>query len=159
MDKAQVASILDEVGSLLELTGANPFETRAYQNAARAVGQLEGDIDVIVREGRLAGVPGIGKTLAARINELVTTGHMALYDKLLEDVPPGLREMLRIPGLGPKRIRQIHDALGVTTMEGLRAASETGEVAKLPGFGAKSQEKILQGIAFRRCARCRRSCA
>jgi len=148
VDKAQVASILDEVGSLLELTGANPFETRAYQNAARAVGQLEGDIDVIVREGRLAGVPGIGKTLAARINELVATGHMALYDKLLEDVPPGLREMLRIPGLGPKRIRQIYDALGVTTMEGLRVASETGEVAKLPGFGAKSQEKILQGIAF-----------
>jgi DNA polymerase (family 10) len=148
VDKAQVAGILDEIGNLLELTGGNPFETRAYQNGARAIGALEGDLDELVRTGAIAQVPGLGKTLVARVTELVTTGHMALYDKLLEEVPPGLREMLRIPGLGPKRIRQIHEALGITTLEDLRAACESGEVAKLPGFGEKSQEKILKGLVF-----------
>ncbi len=143
-----MAGILDEIGSLLELTGANPFETRAYQNGARAIGALEGDLDEMVRDGSIAHVPGLGKTLVARITELVTTGHMALYEKLLDEVPPGLREMLRIPGLGPKRIRQIHEALDTTTLEDLRAACETGEIAKLPGFGEKSQEKILKGLAF-----------
>jgi DNA polymerase (family 10) len=148
VDKAQVASILDEIGSLLELTGGNPFETRAYQNGARAIGALEGDLDELVRDGSIARVPGLGKTLVARVTELVTTGHMAFYDQLLEEVPPGMREMLRIPGLGPKRIRQIHEALGVTTMDGLRAACENGEVARLPGFGQKSQDNILKGLVF-----------
>jgi DNA polymerase (family 10) len=148
VDKAQVASILDEIGSLLELTGGNPFETRAYQNGARAIGALEGDLDELVRDGSIARVPGLGKTLVARVTELVTTGHMAFYDQLLEEVPPGMREMLHIPGLGPKRIRQIHEALGVTTMDGLRAACENGEVARLPGFGQKSQDNILKGLVF-----------
>ncbi|HKV84520.1 MAG TPA: DNA polymerase/3'-5' exonuclease PolX, partial [Ktedonobacterales bacterium] len=148
MDKAQVAAILDDTGNLLELTGGNPFETRAYQNAARAIGALEGDIEDIVASGAIGSVPGVGKTLAARITELVTTGHMALYDKLVSETPPGLREMLRIPGLGPKRIRQIHDALHIDTIADLRAACENGAVASLAGFGAKSQERILKGLDF-----------
>ena len=148
MDKAQVAAILDDTGNLLELTGASPFETRAYQNAARIIGALEGDIDELVRSGDITSVPGVGKTLAARITELVTTGHMELYDHLVAEIPPGVREMLRIPGLGPKRIRQITDALHISTIADLRAACEGGDVAKLPGFGAKSQEKILKGLDF-----------
>ncbi|HEU5439573.1 MAG TPA: DNA polymerase/3'-5' exonuclease PolX [Ktedonobacterales bacterium] len=148
MEKEQVAAILEDTGNLLELTGGNPFEVRAYQNGARAVSQLEGDLDALAREGKLAGVPGIGKTLAARIMELLDTGHMELHDKLLSDVPAGLREMLRIPGLGPKRVRQIHQALNIDTIADLRAACESGQIATLPGFGAKSQEKILKGIAF-----------
>lgn len=148
MDKAQVASILEEVGNLLELSGGNPFETRAYQNGARIVGALEGDINDLVRSGQIAKVPGLGKTLVARITELVTTGHMELYEQLLTEIPPGLREMLRIPGLGPKRVRQIHDALGIETLADLRAAAENGQIASLSGFGAKSQEKILKGLIF-----------
>jgi DNA polymerase (family X) len=148
VDKAQVASILEEVGNLLELSGGNPFETRAYQNAARIVGGLEGDIGDITRSGQLARTPGLGKTLVARITELVTTGHMELYEQLLTEIPPGMREMLRIPGLGPKRIRQIHDALGIETLEDLRAAAENGQIASLAGFGEKSQEKILKGLIF-----------
>ena len=148
MDKGEVAAILEDTANLLELTGGNPFEVRAYQNGARAIAQIEGDLDALVAEGKLAGVPGIGKTLAARVAELVTSGHMALHEKLLAQVPPGLIEMLRIPGLGPKRIRQIHEALGVDTMADLRAACEDGRVATLPGFGAKSQDKILKGIQF-----------
>lgn len=148
MDKAQVAAILDDTGNLLELTGASPFETRAYQNAARIIGAMEGDIEELVRSGGIAQVSGVGKTLAARITELVTTGRMGLYDKLVAETPPGLREMLRIPGLGPKRVRQISEALNIATIADLRAACENGRVAELPGFGAKSQEKILKGLDF-----------
>jgi DNA polymerase (family X) len=148
LDKGDVAAILEDVANLLELSGGNPFEARAYQNAARAIAAVEGDIEGLVSTGKIASVPGVGKTLAARITELVTTGHMALYDKLQAEVPPGLREMLRIPGLGPKRIKQMHDALGVSTLAELRAAGESGQIATLPGFGAKSQENILKGLDF-----------
>lgn len=148
MDKAEVAAILSEIGDLLELTGGNVFEVRAYQNGARAVETLEGDIGEIVRSGRLQGVPGLGKTLIAKITELVTTGHMEFYESLAASVPPGVRDMMRVPGLGPKRVRQIYHELGVASLEDLRAAAETGRIATLPGFGAKSQEKILAGLAF-----------
>jgi DNA polymerase (family X) len=148
MDKQRVAAILDSMAQLMELDGANPFEVRAYQNASRAIAGLEGELPDLVAAGQLAGVPGLGKTLIARITELVTTGHLAQYDDLLQRIPVGMREMLRIPGLGAKRIRQINQALGVDTLEGLRAAAETGTIAGLPGFGAKSQENILKGIAF-----------
>lgn len=148
MDKQRVAAVLDSIGQLMELDGASPFEVRAYQNASRAIAGLEGDLADLVAAGKLAGVPGLGKTLIARITELVTTGGMRQYDDLLERIPPGLRDMLRIPGLGPKRIRQINQALGIDTLDGLRAAAETGSIAALPGFGAKSQENILKGLAF-----------
>jgi DNA polymerase (family 10) len=148
VDKGQVAAVLEDVGNLLELTGGNPFEARAYQNAARTLGAVEGDIEEIVRTKAIERVPGLGKTLVARITELVSTGHMALYDELQEKVPPGLRQMLHIPGLGPKRVKQIYDALGVATLDDLKSAAEAGRVATLPGFGAKSQENILRGIAF-----------
>ncbi len=148
MDKGEIAAILEDTANLLELTGGNPFEVRAYQNGARAIAQIEGDLDALVATGQLASVPGIGKTLAARVSELVNTGQMVLHEKLLAEVPPGLIAMLRIPGLGPKRIRVLHQALGVDNLADLRAACEDGRVASLPGFGAKSQDKILKGIIF-----------
>lgn len=148
IDKAEVAAILDEVGNLLELDGGSPFEVRAYQNAARALNNTDGDIGELVATGAINRVPGIGKTLAARITELVTTGRLQLFEELLQRVPPGLRQMLRIPGLGPKRVRQIREALGITTLEDLKAAAEAGKIATLSGFGAKSQENILKGIEF-----------
>lgn len=147
-DKAGVAAILDEIGTLLELDGGNPFEARAYQNAARALNNAQGDIVDLVQSGALSKMQGMGKTLVARITELVTTGKMALYDELLERVPVGLRQMTRIPGLGPKRIRQIYEALGVSTLDELKAAAEEGKIASLPGFGGKSQENILKGLEF-----------
>ncbi|MDE3229379.1 MAG: histidinol-phosphatase, partial [Chloroflexota bacterium] len=103
ISKQQVAAMLDEIAQLLELDGANPFEVRAYQNGSRAIGGLEGDISEVVASGGLVGVPGLGKTLIARITELVTTGHMRVYDDLTERIAPGMRQMLRIPGLGAKR--------------------------------------------------------
>jgi DNA polymerase (family 10) len=148
LDKAVVAGILDDVGDLMELRGGNPFEARAYHNAARTIGSLDADLDELVATGQLANVPGLGKTLLQRILELVTTGQMALHQQLLAETPPGLREMLRIPGLGPKRVRQLHETLGITTLEELRAAAESNRIATLAGFGAKSQENILKGLEF-----------
>ena len=148
MEKAAVASILDEIASLLQLKGENPFRARAYENASRAVGTLEGDLDTLVRTGKLAGTPGLGPGLIQNITELVTTGHMLLYDQLQAEIPPGLKAMLRIPGLGPKRIKQIHDALGIATITDLDQACQANKIATLPGFGKKTQDNILRGIQF-----------
>jgi DNA polymerase (family 10) len=148
LDKQRVASILEETGNLLELDGGNPYEVRAYQNAARTLGNVEGDLGELVRSGEIATLPGMGKTLVARITELVTTGHLKIYDEMVARIPPGLRQMLRIPGLGPKRVRQINQTLGITTLEELRDSAESGKIASLPGFGAKSQENVLKGLEF-----------
>lgn len=149
MDKNQVASLLDEIGSLLELQeGSNPFEVRAYQNAARAVNGLDGDIEQLTRDGKLKGVPGLGSTIIKRIEEAVETGHIALYDELVETTPPVKIEMMRIPGVGPKKIDVIYNELHVKSIPDLVQACEENKVAALPGFGKKTQDKIVQGIAF-----------
>ncbi len=148
MEKAAVASILEEIASLLELKGENPFKSRAYQNAARVVGALDGDLEERVRANKLGGTPGLGPGLIRDITELVTTGRMKLYDDLRAEIPAGLRAMLRIPGLGPKRIKQIHDALGVVSITDLEQACQANKVAGLPGFGKKTQDNILRGIQF-----------
>ncbi len=148
MEKTAVASILEEIASLLELKGENPFKSRAYQNAARVVSGLDGDLDELVRANRLKGTPGLGEGLTRDITELVTTGRMKLYDDLRAEIPAGLRAMLRIPGLGPKRIKQIHDALGVVSITDLEQACQANKVAGLPGFGKKTQDNILRGIQF-----------
>jgi len=149
MDKNQVANLLDEIASLLELKeGSNPFEVRAYQNAARAVNGLDGDIEELARQGKLKGVPGLGSTSIKRIEEVVETGHIALYDELVETTPPIKLEMMRIPGVGPKKINVIYNQLHVNSIPELVQACEENKVADLPGFGKKTQDKILQGIAF-----------
>ena len=149
MDKNEVANILDQVGALLELKeGSNPFEVRAYQNAARAVSALDGDIEQLTREGKLKGVPGLGSTIIKRIEELINTGHMALYDELVATTPPIKLEMLRIQGVGPKKINAIYNALHINSIAELEQACKENKIAPLPGFGKKTQDKILQGIAF-----------
>ena len=149
MDKNQVAQVLEEVATLLELKeGSNPFEVRAYENAARAVSALEGDIEQLTREGRLKGTPGLGSTMIKRIEELVNSGHMELLDELIAETPPIKLEMRRIPGIGPKKINAIYSQLHVNSIEELEQAIKEDRVAKLPGFGKKTQDNILQGLAF-----------
>jgi DNA polymerase (family X) len=149
MDKNQVANLLDEIASLLELKeGSNPFEVRAYQNAARTVNGLDGDIEQLTRQGHLKGVPGLGSTSIKRIEEAVETGHIALYDELVETTPAVKLEMMRIPGVGPKKINAIYNQLHVNSIPELVQACEENKVAALPGFGKKTQDKIVQGIAF-----------
>src|SRR5438477_4588082 len=102
MDKEQVAAILSEIGTLLEVQGENPFRCQAYHNAARAIEQLEENLATVVADGRLSTIRGIGETLQDKITTLVTTGKLPFYDDLKAKTPPGLLRMLRIPGLGPK---------------------------------------------------------
>jgi DNA polymerase (family 10) len=148
MDKRQVATILDEIGTLLELQGENPFRCRAYAMAARAIDQLEENLADVVAAGRLAGIPGIGETLRDKITTLVTTGELPFYTDLKAKTPPGLLDMLRLPGVGPKKVKALYEELGIQDLESLKAACVAGRVAELRGFGAKTQLKILEGIEF-----------
>ncbi|MBY0528154.1 MAG: DNA polymerase/3'-5' exonuclease PolX [Gemmataceae bacterium] len=148
MDKEQVALILDEIGTLLELQGENPFRCNAYHNASRAISQMEGNLAEIVTAGKLAEIPGIGDTLRDKITTLVTTGHLPFYEEQRKKVPAGLLDMLRIQGLGPKKARALYDQLGIESLDALKIACEDNRVATLKGFGAKTQQKILEGLAF-----------
>jgi DNA polymerase (family 10) len=148
MDKHQVATVLTEIGTLLELQGENPFRCQAYHAAARALESLEEDLGTLVRDGRLTSVPGIGATLRDKITTLVQTGSLPFYDDLKGKTPPGLLQMLRIQGLGPKKVKALYEELGIETLEQLKAACDAGQVAALRGFGAKTQKNILDGIAF-----------
>jgi DNA polymerase (family 10) len=150
MDKDQVADILVDIGLLLELKGENPFKTRAYQNGARTIQQLEEPLANIVAEERLGEIKGIGEALQQKITELVTTGTLKYYEELKASIAPGLRDMLEIPGLGPKKIKAMHDKLGIDSIEKLEAACKAGTVAELAGFGAKTAANILAGIERKR---------
>jgi DNA polymerase (family 10) len=146
MDKKKVAIILEEIGTLLEITGESPFKCRAYFTGARVIEQLEGDLSAWVDSGRLKEIRGIGKALASKITELVTTGRLEYYERLKASVPPGLVEMLRIPQLGPKKIKALYDGLGISSVRELEYACKENRLIDLPGFGLKTQENILQGI-------------
>src|SRR5258705_2682232 len=150
MDKDQVAAVLVNIATLLELKDENPFKTRAYVNAARALEGISEPLDKVIAEERLGQVKGIGESIQKKICELVTTGKLAYYEELRAATPPGLVAMLDIPGLGPKKIKAMHDELGIETVEQLEAACKEGKVAGLKGFGAKTQTNILEGIERRR---------
>ncbi|HEY3762397.1 MAG TPA: DNA polymerase/3'-5' exonuclease PolX [Verrucomicrobiae bacterium] len=150
MDKNKIAEILIEIGVLLELKGENPFKTRAYANAARILDNLTEPLDVLIKETRLGEVKGIGEALEQKITELFETGKLKYYEDLKASIPPGLAEMLEIPGVGPKKIKILHDKLGIESIEKLEAACKSGKVAELDGFGEKTATNILEGIQRRR---------
>ena len=138
--------VLEQVGVLLELKGANPFRVRSYQNASRTLGGLEDDLWVVASEGRLTDVKGVGKGIAGLITEALTEGTWGDIGELYTSVPAGLIAMLAIPGLGPKRIKQFHDELGIDSIEQLRVAGESGHLRELDRMGEKSEQKVLDGI-------------
>ena len=144
--KNQIVTVFDQVAVLLELDGANLFRVRAYQNASRALGQLEKNLFELVKSDSLTQTKGIGKGLASLVKEIVMTGEWGKLKDLYDKVPAGLVEMVGIPGLGPKRARILFEELEVSTVEGLKSACEQNLVAELQGFGAKSQKKYLDGI-------------
>jgi len=148
MDKEQVASILDQIGILLELQGENPFRCQAYYKASRAILQLDRSLAEIVAAGELGQIAGIGETLKDKITALVLDGQLPFYEELRQKTPPGLLEMLRLPGVGPKKIKALHGELGIDTIDKLKLACSAGKVAELKGFGKKTEQKILEGIAF-----------
>ena len=148
MTKDEVAAALEEVGTLLEVKGESTFRTLAYHNAARALAQLEGDFKAIVDEGKLGEVRGIGESMREKITTLVRTGGLPQLDELRAAIPAGVIQMLRLPGMGPKKVKALYDELKIADLDALKAACEDGRVAKLKGFGAKTQSKILEGLRF-----------
>lgn len=146
MDKHAIASILEEIGTLLSLQGENPFKIRAYHNAARAIENTEEDLETLIKENRLQELPGIGTHMLEKVTTLVKTGKLPYYEKLKRSMPKGLLDLLKVPGLGGKRIKILYEQLKITTLKELSAACKTGRIAELPGFGPKSQEKILNSL-------------
>src|SRR3989454_3370398 len=149
MQNPDIARLFDEVADLLEIQGANPFRVRAYRNAARIVRDYPEPLAEVVRSGKhdLTEIPGIGDDLAEKITAIVTTGELPLRTELAAQLPPGLLDLLRIPGLGPKRVKELHDKLHVTSAADLAEAVEAGKVEELKGFGPKMVEKIRAGLA------------
>ncbi|HEX7124431.1 MAG TPA: helix-hairpin-helix domain-containing protein [Thermodesulfobacteriota bacterium] len=146
VSREEIARVLDEIAVLLEIKGENPFKTRAYANGARAIEAFPGDLEAMVREGRLQEIPGIGKALADKVTELATTGRLGFYDRLIAEVPRALVELAAVPGLGPKKARAVYEGLGITTPGELEYAIHENRLVTLPGFGAKTQARIAAGL-------------
>ena len=147
MDKKEVARIFEEIAVLLELKAANPFRIRAYRNAARAVLSLDEDLETVVEEKRLTELEGIGDDLAGKITTLVKTGRLPFYEKLKKSTPSGIVEMMRVHGLGGKKIKLIHQKLKIKTIAELKKACEMGKLSKLRGFGPKTEKNILESLS------------
>lgn len=145
--KETVIRILEEIATLLELTGENPFKSRAYQNAARNLEKIDTDFNELVEQNRLAEIEGIGEAISKKLTELIQTGKLEYYEKLKASVPPGHLEMLKITGLGPKKIHALYEQLGIKDVGELEYACLENRLVDLKGFGKKTQDNILAGIA------------
>ncbi|RMF13918.1 MAG: DNA polymerase/3'-5' exonuclease PolX [Candidatus Dadabacteria bacterium] len=145
---AALARQFEQAADILEILGENPFRVRAYRNAARVINDQPQPITDRVREGfDPADLPGIGADLADKIREFTTTGHIAWIDDLRTQIPAGLLELLRLPGVGPKKVRALWQELGITDLDGLRAAAEAQKIQALPGFGKKTEQNILKALS------------
>ena len=146
LTNGDLARIFHEIGDMLEVKGELVFKTVAYHRAADAIGRSPVDLVAAYRDGSAPKIPGVGAAISDKIEELATTGRMAFYDKLIAEVPPSLVDLLRIPGLGPKTVRQIWLELGILSMEDLRQAAEAGTLRGLRGLSARTEQLILEGI-------------
>jgi DNA polymerase (family 10) len=147
---ADIGSIFEEIADLLEIQGGNPFRIRAYRNAARTVGEYHRDLKTLLDRGdALPKLPGVGADLEGKIREICASGTCELLERLHREMPAAITELLRIPGLGPKRVRLLHDALEIDTLEQLRRAVRSGMVRGVPGFGEKTEAQIVQALERR----------
>ncbi len=145
---ADIAAIFEEIAELLEIQNENPFRIRAYRNAARQVEGMGVPVADMVAKGEdLTELPGIGDDLAAKITEIVATGQCKALEKLRKQVPPSITELLKIPGLGPKRVRALYDTLKIKSIDLLAKAAKAGKIRELEGFGAKTEQTILEALA------------
>lgn len=149
MEKSAIGAVLDEIAVLLELTGENPFKIRAYSNGARILETLTEDLGDLIKNNKLAEIPGMGEALVDKITTLHRDGILPFHQKLKASIPPGLLEVMQIPGLGPKKVRALWVELKVEKIEQLKELCESGKVAELKGFGEKTQTNILAGIKNR----------
>lgn len=146
MDKKDIAGLLKGIGTLLEVKGENEFKVRAYYNGARTIEDMDEDIETLIKENRLKDIKGIGKALNEKITEFVNTGELQYYNKLISEMPQAVFDLLRIPGLGPKRVREIYYELGIDSIGELEYACLENRLLNYKGFGEKIQNKILDGI-------------
>jgi DNA polymerase (family 10) len=149
MTRENLAEILEQIALLLELKNENPFKIRAYRQGAETVRNFDGEIVELAAKNELTGIKGIGEALRDKLHELASTGKLGFYEKLRAEFPPGLFDLFDLQGLGPKKVKALYEALAITSIADLKTACEAGKVAELPGFGAKTQTKILEAIALR----------
>jgi len=145
----QIVEKLQLIANLLEIKGEIIYKTLAYRKAADSLTDLGRDINVVWEEGGVKGlqsIPGVGKAIAEKIDELLSTGELQFLNRLGEEVPLSLADLLQIPGLGPKKVGLFWKELDITTLEELEAAARAGKLRDLPGMGAKSEEKVIKGI-------------
>jgi len=150
MDKKSVAKILKEIGIILDLKGDNPFKTRAYHNGARIIESLTDNLNDLVESGEIANLKGIGKALSDKITTMVQIGNLPYYEELKSSIPEGLLELIKIPGLGAKKVKIVYEKLEVTTIGELEYACRENRLRDLDGFGQKSQQNILAAIELRK---------
>lgn len=148
MENPEVAQVFEEVADLLDIQAENPFRVRAYRNAARTIRDLSARLADMPPE-KLEELDGIGKDLAGKIQTILQTGDLPFRQELRQQVPPGLRELITVPGLGPRRAQALHQRLRIGSLDDLRQAAQKHRIRRLPGFGAKMEEKILQALEGR----------
>jgi DNA polymerase (family 10) len=156
MNAAEAAAVLSEIAMLMEIVGGDPFRARAFSNAARRLEGSGADIAALARAGELTRIPGIGEGIAGTLEELVRTGRSGLHARLVSETPVGLYDLMRIKGLGTKKIRALYSELGIDSLDALEEAARAGRIATLSGFGAKTEATILEGAAFVRQTRGKR---
>ncbi|HKP77139.1 MAG TPA: helix-hairpin-helix domain-containing protein [Longimicrobiaceae bacterium] len=153
MKAPEAAGVLAEIGMLLEIVGGDPFRAKAYATAARRLEASGADLTRLAAEGRLTSLTGVGPGIAEVLRELVETGQSSLYNRLAADTPIGLYDLMRIKGLGPKRIRTLYAEAGIDSLDKLEEAALAGRLAALPGIGESTEKRIIQSVAFAREAR------
>jgi DNA polymerase (family X) len=145
-----IIAVFDEIADLLEIQNANPFRVRAYRNAARTIKDLAADVTVLAEQGTSSrDIPGIGEDLAKKIQEIVATGRCEFLERLHEELPASITELMRVPGLGPKRVGLLYHKLQIQSVEQLLAAAQEHRLRELPGFGEKTEQKIIEGARAR----------
>ena len=146
MTNQQLADIFTRIGDMLEIKGEVIYKILAYRKAADSLSNLGRDVNDDWREGKLTEIPGVGKAIAEKIDELLSTGKLEFLEKLKQEVPESLVEELQVPDLGPKKVALFWKELGVTNLAELEAAGRAGRLRSLPGMGEKSEAKVLAGI-------------
>jgi len=147
VENKSIADLLTEIADILDIQGENPFRVRSYRNAARTIADMGQSVRAMVRAGEdLEQIPGIGKSLQEKIEEIVSTGKCGFLEELRAKVPPGLTELLKLEGLGPKKVKLLYDELGVDSVDRLEKSAQAGKLRDLPGMGLKTEEKVLKSI-------------
>jgi DNA polymerase (family 10) len=147
VENKSIADILTEIADILDIQGENPFRVRSYRNAARTIADMSQSVQALVQAGeKLDEIPGIGKSLAEKIEEMVSTGRSRFLGELQGKIPAGLTELLKLEGLGPKKVKLLYDELGVDSVDRLEKAAQAGRLRDLAGMGVKTEEKILKSV-------------